>query len=89
MRDMYFETKSGYFLQIYPCDEGYDFSYYNPDKVLIGGGILESDDFMKLKDILKEIYEFITKPDLDKELKDLLQYGAIKKTEKIIENIKI
>jgi hypothetical protein len=84
-----FETKSGYYVHFHPNDEGYDFSYYDSAKVLIDGGILLSEDYMKAKDILEGITHLISRAALDESLKDLLDIRKLEEIDEIIENIKV
>lgn len=81
-----FQTKSGYFLHLHPNDEGYDFSYYDSEKILIDGGILENDDYMPLKDILEGIAGLIDRDELHTSLQDLLTPEELIEVDEIEEN---
>lgn len=88
--DMDFKTKSGYYLHFHPNDEGYDFTYYDADKKLIDGGILETNIFVPLKDILEGIAGLISRPEIDESLKDLTHINGLEQlSEEIEEKINI
>jgi len=88
--DMNFKTRSGNYLHFHPNEEGYDFTYYDENKKIIDGGILETNKNLPLKNILRNISELLSRPSLDKSLEDLKQINDLEFiNENIEENIKI
>ena len=65
-------------------------SYYDKDKILIDGGILLSDDYLTLSEVLTGISGLISRESLDESLKDLLKEDGLEMLhETIEEKIKI
>lgn len=71
-----FMTKNKCFISIQDIDGGYDFSYYGQDKKLIDGGMLESEGYMTIGDILKDASSLLN-DGVCKHLEDILDFDTL------------
>lgn len=62
--DYNYQTKSGKYLHFHSTDGGYDYSYYDENKCLLDGGVIDTDKTLKVKEVLHYIHTFLEKDDL-------------------------